>query len=73
MKRKYKWEEWFGQPSVTITRGVDYECSQSTMAAMIRNNASQRGLRIKLVDTGSSIIIGVVGEVQHTNKVAVTS
>ena len=70
-KRKYMWEEWFDQPSTTLVRGTDYHCSQSTMAGMVRNNASQRGVRVRLIDTGDSITIEVTGEVQHTNQAAV--
>lgn len=57
--RKYKWEEWFGRPSTRVVRGVHYYCSQSSMCQAIRNRASQRGLRIRLTDTGNEILIQV--------------
>ena len=69
--RKYRWEEWFGRPLTVLVNGLDYHCSQSTMSQMVRNNASQRGLRVRVTDTGDTIIIEVVGEVQHTDKAAV--
>lgn len=70
-RRKYSWEKWFDTPRTTLRRGVDYHCSQSTMAQTVRNNASRRNIRIKLEDTGESIIIEVVGENTHTDKTAV--
>ena len=72
-KRKYMWEDWFDKPHTLLVRGVDYHCSQSAMAGMVRNNASQRGVRVRIIDTGWSITIEVTGEVPHTDKVAVTS
>ena len=79
MARKYFWDRWFGGAPTTIVRGVDYHCSQSTMVATVRNSASMRHLRVKLVDNGDSIVIQVVGrtrdadEVPDTDKVAITS
>ena len=57
--RKYPWEEWFGRPSTILVRGTDYHCSQSTMAQTVRNNASQRGLRVQVTDKGTEILIEV--------------
>ncbi len=61
-KRKYRWEQWFAEPRTVLLRGVDYECSQSTMVAAIRNRASERGLRVRVVDNGDSIMVEVRGE-----------
>lgn len=55
--RKYPWEEWFGQRRIVLLRGVHYRCSQSTMAQSIRNNASARGVKVRLRDTGTEIVI----------------
>lgn len=76
MRRKYPWEEWLGRVRTVLLRGVHYRCSQSTMCQTIRNNASRRGLRVRLVDTGTEILVEVVGagehgEIPHTNKAAV--
>ena len=74
--RKYRWEEWFNQPIITLIRGVHYHCSQSSMAQTVRSNASRRGLSIRIIDTGTELIVKVVGEtyeVQHTDPVAVVS
>ena len=68
-KRKYMWEEWFDRTDTILVRGVHYDCSQSTMAQTIRNNASQRGLRVRLTDTGTEIWIQVVcGVQQHDSR-----
>ena len=75
-KRKYRWEEWFDQPITTLIRGVHYHCSQSSMAQTVRSNASRRGLSIRITDTGTELIVRVVGEtdeVQHTDSVAIVS
>jgi len=72
--RKYAWEKWFAQSVVTVVRGRDYTCSQSTMVATIRNNASRLGHKVRLVDTGSSVIIKVItNEIPYTDKIAVLS
>ena len=71
-RRKYRWEDWFDRPTTTLEHGVHYHCSQSTMAGMVRNAASQRGLRVKVVDKGNSITITVVRrESTHPDKAAV--
>jgi len=71
--RKYRWEQWFDRPITVLVRGTDYHCSQSTMVGMIRNNASRRGVRVRIVDTENLIIIKVANAVQHTDQVGITS
>lgn len=76
---KYQWDKWFGMKHFELVRGVDYFCSQSTMSQTIRNNASHRGVGVRMKDTGSRIIVDVVNrvaedgtdEVQHTDTAAV--
>lgn len=70
-KRKYNWEEWFGRPTTTIVRGVDYHCSQAMMWMMVRNAARQRGVRARVTDTHEGILIEVLGEVPHTDQATV--
>lgn len=60
-KRKYKWREWFDQREFILTQGEHYHCSQSTMAQVVRNNASKRGLRVRVMDTGQQIEVKVTG------------
>ena len=70
--RKYQWEQWFEQPQTVLVRGVDYHCSQTTMSGMIRNNASRRGVRTRLIDNGDSIIIEVVNlAIPHSDRTTV--
>lgn len=72
-KRKYQWEQWFGQRRTVLVRGVDYECSQSAMVGMIRNAASRRyNVRVGVVDMDNTIIIEVVGDTLNPDKAAVT-
>lgn len=75
--RKYPWEEWFSNKITVLVRGEDYDCSQSTMIQMIRNKASQVGLKLKVVDTDTEIVIVVMGrreesEISHTDQTPVT-
>ncbi len=72
-KRKYRWEEWFAAPRTVLVRGVDYHCSQSALCGTIRNNASRRGLRVRLTDTGNTVIIEVMGAVYHPDPTPVAS
>ena len=75
-KRKYPWEEWFSQPSTLLVYGEHYHCAQSIMWQMIRSNAYQRRVRVRVTDLRTEILIEVIGdrdEVLHTDEVAVTS
>lgn len=56
-RRKYNWDEWFSRDETIIVHGTHYQCSQSTMVQTIRNEASRRGIRINIVDTGTEIFI----------------
>ncbi len=73
--RKYPWEEWLGKPLTVLCRGLDYTISQASMDKSVRNNASMRGLRVRIEDTGDKLVIQVVGrvkdEVPHTNKTTI--
>ena len=73
-KRLYKWEEWFGRRRIVLVRGVNYDCSQSTMVQMIRNNATRLGIRVRVLDTRDAIVVEVVSrkgwhsEIPHTDQ-----
>lgn len=76
LNRKYPWKDWFKHPITVLLYGVHYDCSQSTMAQTVRNNASARGLSVRIVDTGTSIIVNIIGkrksnEAPHTDKAPV--
>lgn len=73
-RRKYNWEEWFERDLTVLLRGSDYHCSQSTMVQTVRNNASQRGVRVRVTDTDDSVVIRVVGRTHalpHTDSATV--
>lgn len=77
MQRKYPWEEWFGSKITVLVRGEDYDCSQSTMVQIIRNRASLEGIKVKIIDTDTEIIIVVLGRrdegaISRPNKAPVT-
>ena len=71
-KRKYRWEEWFGQPRTVIVRGVDYHCSTAVMWQQVRNNAYARGIKCRVRDEGDQLVIEVESAGTHPDKVAVT-
>lgn len=68
VRRKYPWEEWFDQSCFVLVRGVHYHCSQVSMAQMVRNRASAKGLRLRITDNGSSLTVEVTGE-RYSNAV----
>lgn len=70
-QRKYDWEGLFRRYQTTLVRGRDYDCSQSTMVGMIRNHASRRGMRVRVVDEGDSIIVEVKSEIPRPDKAPV--
>lgn len=67
-KQKYKWDEWFGEPRTLLVRWQDYQCSQSTMAQIIRNNAWRRRLRVRITDLGNGLVIEVLGRVDEPRR-----
>ncbi len=72
-KRKYRWEEWFAKPRTVLVQGIDYNCSQSTMSQMVRNEASMRHLRVRVEDNRQSIVIEVKCEISHPNPPTIPS
>lgn len=64
-KRKYPWEQWFGRRLTVLKRGVDYDISQGMMYQTIRNNASQRMVRVRVRETVDGMTIEVLGEPVH--------
>lgn len=70
-ERKYWWEKWFGQPKTMLVRGVDYHCAQAIMWQTVRNNARQKGVKARVTDIHDGILIEVISDIPHTDKVAV--
>lgn len=63
--RKYAWKEWFNQPRTVLVRGVDYELSQSMMYQTIKNSASRLRKRVYVEDTGTGMVIEVLGDIER--------
>ena len=59
-RRKYDWDRLFEQQQSLLERGEDYHCSQSNIIQQIRNEASKRGLRIRLTDLDDRVVIKVM-------------
>ena len=55
----YKWKDWFKRRRFILQRARDYSCSQSVMIQQIRNEASNRGLRVSITDTYQEITVSV--------------
>lgn len=60
--RRYPWNRWFMRGRFCLRRGIDYEHHTHTMAQMIRNVASKRGLRvsIRIAPDGQSLTASMV-------------
>lgn len=76
--RKYPWEQWFALPYILLKYGKDYHISQSMMYQTVRNNARRYGVRVKIKDTNTSLIVEVVerglnSESTHSNQTTVAS
>lgn len=54
---KYDWERWFRLRRFQLRRGEDYDCSQSAMSQQVRNAASQRSLRVSIVEGTDRITV----------------
>lgn len=72
-KIRYNWDEWFGNKIALLRRGIEYNCSQSAMASMVRNNASMRRIKVRLTDMDTSILVEVLDEVSHTNPATISA
>lgn len=70
--KRYPWDAWLSKRRTVLIRGIDYWVSHSTMAQMLRNNASYRGLSLQLQETDSGIVVEVRNaKILHTNASAV--
>lgn len=72
-KRRYYWYTWLQQPTTTLVRGVDYDCSQSAITQQARSEASARGVRVSIKDHGNSITIEVPSALPHTLTPAIAA
>lgn len=72
----YAWDRWFGKDEFRLVRGVDYQCSQSTMCQSVRNAASKRGIRVSIRDNGNGIVVRVKrmeDEIPRADQAAISS
>jgi hypothetical protein len=62
-RKKYDWNKWFSRPRFTLQQGVDYDCSTIIMVQAVRNQASRRGLNVRVVEqaAGGGFTVVVVG------------
>lgn len=60
---KYPWSRWFTRKTtVTIQKGVDFDCEVHSMAIMVRQKASRLGLTLAMSVKGDTIKFKVVQE-----------
>lgn len=60
---KYPWSRWFARKTtVTIQKGVDFECEVHSMTIMVRQKASRMGLTLAMSVSGDTIKFKVVRE-----------
>ncbi len=48
MKKAYPWDQWFRRGLFTLLPGRDYSCPQDSMRQQLGNEASKRGLKIRV-------------------------
>lgn len=56
----YDWGDWFAHRRFTLHKGMDYDCSQSSISQQVRNAASERGLRVSVIEGEDSVTVVVV-------------
>lgn len=59
--KRYPWTTWFRRGRFTLTRGIEFSCLTHGMAAMVRNVASRKRLRISIQQDGTTIQVTVLG------------
>ena len=57
--RLYDWVRWFALDAFELHRGVDYNCSQSTMAQNVRSAAAKmrKGEKCSVTDLGTGLLV----------------
>jgi hypothetical protein len=48
MARRYIWDDWFALKRFTLTKGLHYMCSQSSICQQIRDAASDRKISVSI-------------------------
>lgn len=57
----YPWTAWFKTSHRLLLHGRDYVSSTSTMAQIIRNNASRRGISVSVTEVDGGLEVVVTG------------
>lgn len=72
MKRLYPFNVWFnaltdpdGRARFELRRGEHYDCSQSSFAQQLRQEASRRGVRVSLTDLEDRFVVVLVHDAQE--------
>lgn len=60
---RYPWDAWFSQPAFLLTKGVDFRGRTDTMIQQVRQQAHNRGKRLRVwsSEDGGVIRVTVVG------------
>lgn len=57
----YPWVRWFKTPKRLLKHGRDYSSSTSTMAQIVRNNASRLGISVSVTEVDGGLEVVVTG------------
>ena len=68
MTMRYFWDEWLSLPSFLLRHGEHFNCSRSSITQQARNAASDRGLRISVVEVADGVLIRVRGRRERAEK-----
>ena len=60
--KRYPWMLWFRTRQFKLVRGEHFTCLTHGMAAMVRNMASRKKLRISLQQSETTIQVTVLGK-----------
>lgn len=56
----YDWDGWFERRTFRLTADLDYDCGTVSMAQQVRNAATARGLRVRVVERPDGLTITVI-------------
>lgn len=56
---KYKWSTWFKKDVFVLEKGIDFDIGMGSMHQQIRNNATQRKLKVSIHECSKGFIVQV--------------
>lgn len=59
---RYPWDAWFRRKELRLRRGEHYECPPYSIAQQVRNEASERGVRVRIRIEGASVLVTNLGK-----------